>query len=203
MEKIHIMDNNFKRYFLGYVNSLCNSLMNANIKKINKSVELIINQIKKNKTVYVCGNGGSAAIANHYVCDFSKLLRQNTNLKAKFVSLSSNIEVITAISNDISYDQIFKYQAETYIKKGDLIILISASGNSKNIIELAKWAKQQKIKTISFTGFNGGKLIRLSDININIKIDNYGKTEDSHHILMHIIMQYLIDKFKKIKNPIL
>ena len=101
------------------------------------------------------------------------------------------------------YDQIFKYQAETYIKKGDLIILISASGNSKNIIELAKWAKQQKIKTISFTGFNGGKLIRLSDININIKIDNYGKTEDSHHILMHIIMQYLIDKFKKIKNPIL
>ena len=94
--------------------------------------------IKKKRTIFVCGNGGSAAISNHYICDYLKFLRQHTKLKPKVISLSSNLETITAIYNDFSYDQVFKYQAESLFEKNDLLIVVSSSGNSKNVREILK-----------------------------------------------------------------
>ena len=129
-----------------------------------------------------------------------KLLRFNTNFKPKIVSLSDNVETLTAISNDHDYSEIFKYQAESLVERGDIFIIISSSGNSDNIFKLAKWAKNKKFKIISFTGFNGGRLKKLSNININIQENNYGRIEDSHHILMHLIMHYIILTSKHIKK---
>ncbi len=184
-------------YLKSYLSDLSKSILDLNNKQLEKATKLILDKIKKNNNIFVCGNGGSAAIANHYVCDYIKFFRDRTKFKPKIISLSSNLETITAISNDISYDQIFKYQAESLSNKNDLIIIISSSGNSKNVIELLKFAKKKKIKTIGFSGFNGGYLKKNSTVSIHLNAKNYGISEDGHHILMHIILQYIIYKFGK------
>ena len=121
----------------------------------------------------------------------------HTKLKPKVISLSSNLETITAISNDFNYDQVFKYQAESLFEKNDLLIIISSSGNSKNVKEVVKFAKKKAVKIIGFSGFDGGFLKKNSDISIHINANNYGISEDAHHILMHVILQYLIFTQKK------
>tara|TARA_B100000965_G_scaffold178439_1_gene148881 strand:+ start:347 stop:928 length:582 start_codon:yes stop_codon:yes gene_type:complete len=192
--------NNIKPFFNNYVKKLFEALNTISIRNLDKASDQIRRTIKKNGTIYVCGNGGSAAIANHYVVDFLKFFREKTNFKPKIISFSNSIETISAISNDINYKFIFKYQAETYCKKNDLLIIISSSGNSKNIIEVLKYAKSKKIKTIGFSGFKGGYLKRNSNISVHVNSQNYGMSEDSHHILMHLTLQYLIWKLNKKKN---
>ena len=191
------MKKSFNIFFDKYISSLTSSIKNAELLSIEKAASKIYDTIKKKKTIFVCGNGGSAAIANHYVCDYLKFLRQHSKLKPKVISLSSNLETITAISNDFNYDQIFKYQAESLFEKNDLLIVISSSGNSRNVKEVVKFSKKKGVKVIGFSGFDGGYLKRNSDISIHVKANNYGISEDSHHILMHLILQYLIFKLKK------
>ncbi len=189
-----------KKFYHEYTDSLKNSLDKVDLKKLSNIANILIKQFKNKKKIFVCGNGGSAAIANHYICDYLKLIRYNTKFKPKILSLSDNVETLTAISNDHHYSEIFKYQAESLADKGDIFIIISSSGNSDNVIKLAKWAKRKKNKVISFTGFNGGKLKHLSYLNININQNNYGRVEDSHHILMHLIMHFIVLKNKKTKK---
>ena len=146
---------------------------------------------KRGATLYVCGNGGSAAISNHLVCDHSKCGQTDTVLRPKVVSLSTNIEMITAIANDISYDDVFVYQLKTLAEPDDVLITISCSGDSENIVRAAHWAKNEKLSVISFTGFKGGRSADLADINLQVDADNYGVVEDLHQGLMHILAQYL------------
>ena len=184
----------FETFFKNHIGELHNSLLELNSNLIEKVSEKLFNTIKNNKQIFVCGNGGSAAIANHYVPDYLKLIRQNTKLKPLVKSLSSDLELITAISNDMDYSKIFSYQAESLCKKGDVLIIISSSGNSPNVVNLANWAKKNKIYSISFTGFSGGKLKKITNLNVHVNINNYGLVEDSHHILMHAIMHYIVRK---------
>ena len=192
---------NIKNFYNNYSSLLKKSLDSVDIKKFSMIVELLESTFKKKGQIFVCGNGGSAAIANHYICDYLKLLRYNTKFKPKIISLVDNIETLTAISNDLDYSEVFKHQAESLAERGDIFIIISSSGNSENVVKLAKWAKTKKLKVISFTGFNGGRLKKSSNINININENNYGRIEDSHHILMHLIMHYIVLSNKHIKNP--
>tara|TARA_B100001564_G_scaffold10372_1_gene8585 strand:+ start:70 stop:648 length:579 start_codon:yes stop_codon:yes gene_type:complete len=191
------MKRSFKSFFENYISTLESSIKNSNLVSIEKAALKIYETVKKKKTIFVCGNGGSAAIANHYICDYLKFLRQHSNLKPKVISLSSNLETITAISNDFSYDQVFRYQAESLFEKNDLLIVISSSGNSKNVKEVVKFSKKKGVKVIGFSGFDGGYLKKNSDISVHVEANNYGISEDSHHILMHVILQYLIFKLKK------
>ena len=193
------MKNNIKYFLDNYLKTLNNAILKSNIKNIERAAMEIKKASENKKTIFVCGNGGSAAISNHYVCDYLKFLRQHSKLRPKVISLSSTIETITAISNDLSYDQVFKYQAESLFEKNDLLIIISSSGNSKNIKEVLKFAKKKRVKIIGFSGFNGGYLKKNSDISVHINAMNYGISEDAHHILMHIILQYLILYLKKDK----
>ena len=194
---------NIKNFVDNYFSKLEDCFKKIPIKNISHACNLILKTVKNKNTIYVCGNGGSAAIANHYVCDYFKQLSKYTSLKANIKSLNSDTYLISAISNDISYDQIFRFQAERYIKKNDILILISSSGNSKNIKNVLKYCNEKKIKTIGFSNFNGGYLNKNCYISINSKINNYGIGEDINHILMHLIMQYislnnLKKKYKKI-----
>ena len=109
--------NNFKIFLQSYLRNLSNSILFADLESMDKAAKLILSTIKKKKTIYVCGNGGSAAIANHYVCDFLKFFRQKTKYIPKIISLSNSIETITAIANDIDYNKIFSYQAESLCEK--------------------------------------------------------------------------------------
>lgn len=187
-----IREKNIVKFSKTYTLELKKSLDQINYKNLSFIKDKIINKIKNNKKIFVCGNGGSAAIANHYVCDYLKLIREKTKFKPRFYSLNANSELISAISNDINYSKVFSYQLESYAESGDLVILISSSGNSQNIKEALKFCKIKKIFTIGFSGFRGGYLHKNCDIGLHIKANHYGISEDSHHILMHYIMQNII-----------
>jgi D-sedoheptulose 7-phosphate isomerase len=148
----------------------------------------------KGATLYVCGNGGSAAIANHLICDHLKLVRTDTDLVPRVVSLSTNIETITAIANDISYDDVFVYQLESLGRKDDVLMTISSSGDSENVVRAATWAKENGLGMIALTGFAGGRTATIADINIHVQSDNYGVIEDVHQSVMHMLAQYVRQK---------
>jgi len=180
-----------KDFYLEYVNHKNNLLQNIDFQELDKIINLLKKCFKNNNTVYTCGNGGSSSLADHFTCDFIKQSNNKTNLKVKSISLTSNFALISAIANDISYDEIFSFQIEKLCKKNDILFLFSVSGNSPNLIEAIKKAKKIGVKTISFTGFNGGKLLKISDLNLNFPIANYGIVEDCHTGLMHYLSQYL------------
>jgi len=142
-------------------------------------------------TVFACGNGGSAAISNHLVCDHCKLVQTDTDLAPRVVSLSTTVEMITAIANDISYDEVFVYQLRSLAQPGDALITISSSGDSENIVRAALWAKQNGIPVIAMTGFSGGRSAKVADVNLHVAADNYGVIEDVHQSLMHILAQHI------------
>ena len=140
------------------------------------------------------------------MCDFNKGLKISSKNKLipKIISLTNSVELITAISNDINFDEIFKFQLENYSDKNDILIVISCSGNSKNILKSIKYAKYKKLKIISFVGFGKNNLIyKSSDYYINLNIKNYGVCEDIFQSIMHMISQYLRFKYSKKKFEIL
>jgi len=158
---------------------------------VSSAGKLLIETAVAGRMIFSCGNGGSAAIANHLVCDCMKGVRANTSLKPKVNSLSATIELITAIVNDIGSEQMFSYQLASMAAEGDVLIAISSSGSSPNIIAALKQARAMNVKTIAMTGFTGGDAARLADISLHVDAQNYGVVEDTHQSLMHILAQYM------------
>lgn len=143
-------------------------------------------------TLYIMGNGGSAAIADHWVCDYMKGINDDTGAfpSVKAISLASNGPLITALANDLGYEMVFTAQLEYYrCKFGDAVIAVSSSGNSKNIINGLKRAKELGATTIALTGFTGGEAARMADISVNVPCNNYGVVEDCHMMVLHAISQ--------------
>ncbi|QFR48344.1 SIS domain-containing protein [Sulfurimonas lithotrophica] len=176
-----------------YIENLIDILKNIDVNTVSK----IVKKLDATKgRIYILGNGGSAATASHMVNDLGVGLKRRNIKKFDVMSLSDNTPVCSAISNDIGYENVFYMQLKDILKKEDLIIAISCSGNSENIIKAVKYAKEQNTSIIGITGFDGGKLKQLSDINFHIptKKDEYGLVEDAHMILDHIIYSYYISK---------
>lgn len=147
--------------------------------------------IAADRTIFACGNGGSAAISNHLLCDFAKGLRAHTKLRPQIVSLSSHVELITAIGNDIAFEEIFSCQLSGAARPSDVLLTISSSGNSENIVRALVWAKENGLRTIAMTGFEGGRSASLADVNLHVAAKNYGVVEDLHQSMMHILAQFL------------
>ena len=164
----------------GYKSSLIQASQNIDINVVDKIEKLIFKKITQDKQIFTCGNGGAASVSNHFLCDFNKgiKLSSKNKLKPKVISLSNDIENILAISNDIKFDKIFSFQLDNYCKPGDLLITFSCSGTSKNILNVINYAKSKKLKTISFTGFASKKIQKITDINFDANIKNYGVAED-------------------------
>ena len=153
-------------------------------------VEVLKGSISKGQRIFVGGNGGSAALAQHYVCDLSKGANRDwcQNFRRyKAICLSSNMGYMTAISNDSHYDDVFKQQLINLAEKGDIVVLISSSGNSPNVLEAAKYAKENGITVIGVTGFSGGKLKGLADYSAHISNDSYEVCEDIHAVFGHFL----------------
>jgi D-sedoheptulose 7-phosphate isomerase len=142
-------------------------------------------------TIFSCGNGGSASIANHLACDCLKGVRNGSTLRPKVHSLAANIELLTAIANDFGVDDLFEYQLSSLAEEGDVLIAISSSGASPNIIKTLKTAKEMGLATIAMTGFAGGTTSNVADVSLYISAHNYGVVEDCHQSLMHILAQYM------------
>jgi len=159
------------------------------------SVTHIINALESCKgRIYIIGNGGSAATASHMVNDLGVGLKRRDIRSFDIQSLSDNTPVCSAISNDIGYENVFYIQIKDKITSDDLLIALSCSGNSQNILKAVTYAQTQQAKIIGITGFDGGKLKKISDINFHVPTPNneYGLVEDMHMILDHIIYSYYI-----------
>ncbi len=188
-----------------YIYNLEARIKKLDLLKIQKIEDIIFKKIKEDKKIFVCGNGGSASIANHFLCDFNKgiKLSSKNKLKPKIVSLSSNIESILAIANDISFNKIFSFQLDNYYTKGDIVILLSCSGSSPNILDALEYCKKRKIFTISLTGFAKKNIQSKANLNLNFETNNYGISEDLFQIIMHMISQSIRLKFIKNRKKII
>jgi D-sedoheptulose 7-phosphate isomerase len=141
--------------------------------------------------VFVGGNGGSAAISQHLECDWQKGCHIEGAQPIKTHCLSSNVALITALGNDIGYEDVFSQQLEMQSPyPGELLVLISSSGKSPNIVKAAKVANEKKLVLIGLTGFDGGPLRDMADVSIHVPIHNYGIVEDAHQAVMHILAQH-------------
>lgn len=186
----------YKDKIKSYLQVETDILNKLDIEEINKAMNLLEETRKNKATVFTCGNGGSAASASHIKNDFAKGISYDLKNKYNFVSLSDNIATIMAIANDDSYDQVFFKQIEGIIRPTDVLIAISGSGNSKNVIKAVEYAKSLGCKIIGMTGYNGGKLKELSDIKLHVPLDNMQIVEDVHMIFNHCMMYILCNILK-------
>jgi D-sedoheptulose 7-phosphate isomerase len=179
------------QYFEAYRDEIARSWSTIDPKAVAAATKILHDCIERDGIIYACGNGGSGAIANHLLCDFQKGIQTDTTAKPRVVSLSSHHELITAIGNDISFQDIFVYQLRTMARRGDVVMTISASGNSENIVRTVDWAKNNGVPTIALVGFSGGRSAKLADVTVHVGAENYGVVEDLHQSLMHLFAQYL------------
>ena len=178
-------------YVDAYFSEISKAAASVDRDKVEDAASILMKAYSDGGMVYSCGNGGSAAIANHLVCDHCKLVRTDTDLTPKIVSLSTTVEIITAIGNDISYDEIFAYQLDALAESDDVLVTISSSGDSENILRAIQVAKEKGMPVISMTGFSGGRSAKVADVNLYVAADNYGVIEDVHQSLMHLLAQYV------------
>ena len=146
--------------------------------------------------IWIAGNGGSAGIADHSVCDVSKGTFVPGAKPFRMVSLSANGPLLTALGNDISYDDIYSEPLKYYLTDKDALLVVSSSGNSANVVKAVEYAKAQGVPTIAFVGFKGGKLKEIADTVAHIEVDNYGIVEDTHQSLIHVLTQYMYTRSK-------
>ncbi len=176
---------------LGYFSRLKHTIDAINLDEVNQLMNILMDAYENGKQIFVMGNGGSAATASHFVCDFNKGLSYGKEKRFKFICLNDNFPTMMAYANDVSYDDVFVEPLKNYFNEGDLVIGISGSGNSKNVIKAIEWANQNNGITIGLSGYNGGKLKQMSKYGVHIPINDMQITEDLHMVLDHCIIKIL------------
>jgi D-sedoheptulose 7-phosphate isomerase len=145
------------------------------------------------KHIFVCGNGGSASTASHFACDIVKGASYNRDSRFRIMALTDSIATITAYSNDVSYDCVFAEQLKNFAQPGDLVMCISGSGNSPNVLRAMEYANSIGCKTIALTGRDGGKLGPLAQLGIQVAVPHMGRIEDAHMIVCHMIAYHFME----------
>lgn len=171
-----------------YLEQEIDILKRIDVSAVNEVLDLLEAGMKGEATIYVFGNGGSAATASHFQNDFNKGVSEHIDKKFRFLCLNDNIATIMAVANDIGYEEVFRFQLQGKIKKGDILMAISGSGNSPNVINAVEYGKKQGCKVVGLTGYSGGRLKELSDISLHVPINSMQITEDVHMIFNHLMM---------------
>ena len=143
--------------------------------------------------IFVCGNGGSASTASHFACDIVKGASYNRESRFRIMALTDSLPTITAYSNDVAYDCVFAEQLKNFAAPGDLVMAISGSGNSPNVVRALEYANSIGCRTIALTGRDGGKLGPLAQLSIRVPVEHMGRIEDAHMIVCHMIAYYFMD----------
>lgn len=178
-----------------YLKNLDKGLSSIDEGQLNAAADALIEAYHRRSRIYVFGNGGSASTAAHFECDFNKGVMDASKKRFKFTCLNNNNMIMTAIANDHGYENVFCMQLEDNLKEGDLIMAISGSGNSRNILRAVKYAKSQGNKVISLTGYDGGELLKLSDYPIHVNIDDMQIVEDIHMMIHHLLASVIAKRF--------
>ena len=178
----------YSNHITDYFNDLRKVLDIMDITTISNFINLMKDAAVSGRKVYICGNGGSASTASHFAGDYNKGLKE---YNFDFICLSDNVPAMMAIANDISYDEIFRYQLKNKLTENDIVIGISGSGNSKNVINAIEYARECGAFTVGITGYDGGVIKKLCDLSIHFPINDMQVTEDLHLILNHMSMRIL------------
>lgn len=196
MDKNKKPSDSFRESALHFIDSYFQEVIKCIVllekQSIEQMIELIMEAYRKDKKIYVLGNGGGASTASHIACDLGKgtLARvyDRHEKRLHVMSLTDNVALMTAYANDLSYDDIFLQQLRNLVEQDDIVIGISGSGNTKNVLNAISYAKKIGAKTIGLTGFNeGGKLAQIVDVSIIVKTSHYGPLEDVHMMIGHLV----------------
>lgn len=186
------------REYIARLQTLLTHLDDCVLDEIASAFSMVYEQ---DSTIYIIGNGGSASTASHMSADLCKGTSCQPHRRLRVVSLTDNMAWFSAIANDIGYEEVFTEQLRSILRPEDLLVAISASGNSPNVVGAVAFAKSLGTKTISLVGFHGGKLKETSDIALHLPSRDYGTIEDAHLILNHVLVEFLRDMIKNQKAP--
>ncbi len=180
-----------RQQFLDYTAGLKQALDAIPTDAAEKFLQLVESAYLDGRQVFLMGNGGSGATASHATCDLNKGVSYGREKRFRVISLNDNLATLTAYANDVSYVDVFVEQLKNFLHPGDLVIAISGSGNSPNVLKAIEYANQQGAITVGLTGFNGGKLAALAQVPVHVPVHDMQKVEDIHMMLFHVAMQVL------------
>jgi D-sedoheptulose 7-phosphate isomerase len=180
-------------FISGYLDAQKKALESIPQEAVIKLIQLFKRAWKENRQIFVFGNGGSAANASHFVNDLGKSASDNLPRRFRCLSLNDNISWITALGNDYSYEEVFVGQLRNYAQSGDLVMAMSVSGNSPNVIKAVAWAKENGLYSIGLTGSQKGRLADLADLGISVDSDHFGRVEDAHMGICHLVCYAFIE----------
>ena len=181
-----------------YKTDLLRAVETIDLAKVGEAIDILRRARDENRHIFVCGNGGSASTASHFVCDMVKGASFGRQTRFRIMALTDSLPTITAYSNDVSYDCVFAEQLKNFAQPGDVVIAISGSGNSPNVLRAIEYAASIGCRTIALTGRDGGKLGPLAQLNLQASHPHMGRIEDVHMIVMHMICYYFMDA----ENPV-
>ncbi|MBQ7464228.1 MAG: SIS domain-containing protein [Lachnospiraceae bacterium] len=174
-----------------YIRKEIEVLQSLDRKSIAKALDKLTEAWENERDIYIFGNGGSSATASHFENDFNKGVSEPLEKKFRFHCLNDNMSTVMAVANDLGFEEVFRFQLVNRVKKDDIIMAISGSGNSKNVLNAVEYAKERGAYIIGITGYNGGKLMGLSDLNLHADINSMQITEDIHMMFDHLMMSVL------------
>jgi D-sedoheptulose 7-phosphate isomerase len=176
-----------------YRNELFRSFQTVDLEKVGKAIQLFSQARAEDRHIFVCGNGGSASTASHFACDMVKGASFNRPRRFRIMALTDSLPTLTAYSNDVHYECVFVEQLKNFAQAGDVVMAISGSGNSPNVLRAIEYANSIGCRTIALTGRNGGKLGPLAELNIQVSHPHMGHIEDGHMVVTHMIAYYFMD----------
>ena len=176
-----------------YKAEVLHTLHQIDLAKVNQAIEWFIEARDQGRQIFVCGNGGSAATASHFVCDVVKGASYNRGSRFRIMALTDSLPTITAYSNDVGYDVVFAEQLKNFARAGDVVMAISGSGNSPNVVAALEYANSIGCRTLALTGRDGGRLGRLAQLNLHVAEPHMGRIEDAHMVICHMICYYFMD----------
>lgn len=188
---MEMLCSSIKSFAKTYIEDIKSSLDTLDLDSIERIVDVLWTAYSNDKQVFIMGNGGSASTSSHFACDLSKGTVVKGRKRLRVICLNDNTALITALSNDLNYDDVFKEQLKNLVNPDDVVIVMTASGNSPSVLKAVECARENDATTLGFIGFDGGKLYPLVDESIVIKNTNYGYIEDIHLVLVHMISQSL------------
>lgn len=182
---------NYQADIREYLSCEIEVLQKLDVGEIDRAIHLLEETRERGGTVYIFGNGGSSATASHFQNDFNKGISEHTEKKYDFRCLNDNMATVMAVANDIAFEEVFRFQLKGHLESGDIVMAISGSGNSKNVVNAVEYARAQDIKIIGLTGYDGGRLKELSDISLHVPVSSMQVTEDIHMVFDHLMMAVL------------
>ena len=176
-----------------YKADLLQAIETIDLAGVRQAIEILRQARRDSRHIFVCGNGGSATTASHFVCDMVKGASYNRDTRFRIMALTDSLPTLTAYSNDVGYECVFVEQLKNFAQPGDVVMAISGSGNSPNVLRAVEYGNSIQCTTIALTGRDGGKLGPLAQLNIQVSNPHMGRIEDGHMIVTHMISYYFME----------